>query len=184
GLPIHGPYTKQWRETFLRKLLEIQRDLQTHGPADLGEIRLISDDELREIRRIWVEEKHEIDDALPRIYEEVTGQPYPYLNDIKPGPFGRDEWNILAEIAREDQVFLQLQASLLDVEQRSRGLTRQKGLLDELEDLLRTALYSSEEEAIAHYKQMMERIGLPAGDSDSAECLPDDNLLEEGFEAE
>lgn len=175
GLPIHGPYTKEWRETFLRKLLEIERDLQVNGPKNFGEIRLISDEELREIRRIWVEEKHEIDDSLPRIYEEVTGRPYPYMDDIKHGPFGPEEWNLLKEIADGDQVFLQLQAALLNVEQRSRGLTRRKGLLDELEDLLRTAIFSSEQEAILHYKQMMERMGWPDRE---------DNLPEEGLGAE
>ena len=31
-------------------------------------------DELREIRRIWLQEKHEFQDSLPRIFEEVTGR--------------------------------------------------------------------------------------------------------------
>ena len=31
---------------------------------------------MSEIRRIWLEEKHEFDDSLPRIYEEVTGEEF------------------------------------------------------------------------------------------------------------
>jgi DNA sulfur modification protein DndC len=32
---------------------------------------------LQEIRRIWVVDKHELEDALPRLYREATGEDYP-----------------------------------------------------------------------------------------------------------
>src|SRR5947209_10166054 len=37
--------------------------------------------ELREVRRIWLHEKHEFDDSLPKIYEEATGEPFPKEED-------------------------------------------------------------------------------------------------------
>ena len=34
-------------------------------------------DELQEVRRIWIEDKHEVEDLLPKLYEGVLGQPFP-----------------------------------------------------------------------------------------------------------
>ena len=39
-------------------------------------VTLITIDELKFIRRLWLDEKHEFDDALPQIYEEVTGKTF------------------------------------------------------------------------------------------------------------
>ena len=47
------------------------------GPQEFRNLQLITLEELDEIRRIWLHEKHEFDDSLPRIYEEVTGEPFP-----------------------------------------------------------------------------------------------------------
>jgi DNA sulfur modification protein DndC len=41
------------------------------------DIELISLPELQEIRRIWLYEKHQFDDSVPTIYEEITGQAFP-----------------------------------------------------------------------------------------------------------
>src|SRR5436309_7129989 len=55
---IPGPYTKQWRERWLRRVLEVQQGIRRDGPEDFRSIRLITPDELQEIRRIWLYEKH------------------------------------------------------------------------------------------------------------------------------
>ncbi|MGL4883153.1 MAG: DNA phosphorothioation system sulfurtransferase DndC, partial [Waterburya sp.] len=72
--PIPGPYTKKWRENWLRKVLEAQVQVRENAPKEFKDISLITLEELSEIRRIWLEEKHEFDDSLPRIYQEVTGE--------------------------------------------------------------------------------------------------------------
>jgi DNA sulfur modification protein DndC len=64
--PIPGPYTKQWREYWLRRVLEAQQSVRTNAPEDMKDITLITTEELSEIRRIWREEKHEFDDQLPK----------------------------------------------------------------------------------------------------------------------
>lgn len=180
GRAIHGPYTKAWREDWLRRLLEVEMEIQRTGPQDMGELRLISDDELREIRRIWVEEKHEFDDSLPRIYQEVTGRSYPYIEDIKVGPFGPTEWKLLQELTEGDPILFQLQASMLDVEQRSRGLSIRKGLLDELEDLIEQAWYPNEDDAVADILRKRERRG---GES-ATDDMGTEAYAEEGLEIE
>ena len=72
--PIHGPYTKYWREHWLRRVLEAQTQARHTAPENMRDITLITLEEMSEIRRIWLEDKHEFDDSLPTIYEEVTGE--------------------------------------------------------------------------------------------------------------
>jgi hypothetical protein len=71
---IPGPYTKASREHWLRRVLEAQEQARGEGPPEFRNLKLITMDELHEIRRIWLNEKHEFDDSLPRIFQEVTGQ--------------------------------------------------------------------------------------------------------------
>ncbi|MFC5703047.1 DNA phosphorothioation system sulfurtransferase DndC [Cohnella faecalis] len=153
GQAVHGPYTKVWREYWLTRLLEVEIEVQQKGPEEFRKIKLISDDELREIRRIWVLNKHEFDDSLPRIYEKVTGNSYNYLNDIYRKPLGHDEWNLLKEICEGDELFFQLQTSLLDIEQQNYGYSVRKGLLDQLQNEIKKAFYTDEEDALEYKKQ-------------------------------
>src|SRR3984957_4806696 len=73
---IPGPYVQHAREQWLRKVLQAQRHIRVHGPEEMRGIELITLPELAEIRRLWVLEKHELEDSLPTIYEEVMGTPY------------------------------------------------------------------------------------------------------------
>ena len=70
---------------------------------------------------------HELEDSLPRIYEEVLGQPYPggRLDDNM--TLGADEMAILREIAG-DELHFQLTRELLDVERQHRSMGRRHGL--------------------------------------------------------
>ena len=77
GRPIPGPYIQSAREEWLRKLLIAQTYIRKNGPPEVRGIELITLEELQEIRRIWVVDKHELEDALPRIYREATGNDYP-----------------------------------------------------------------------------------------------------------
>ncbi|WP_208345816.1 DNA phosphorothioation system sulfurtransferase DndC, partial [Aetokthonos hydrillicola] len=119
--PIHGPYTKYWREYWLRRVLEAQTQIQRTAPQNMRDINLITLEEMSEIRRIWLEEKHEFDDSLPRIYEEVTGEPFV---DPRPGAgyslLGGDEWAVLEEICEGDAMHLERMAKLLDTERQYR----------------------------------------------------------------
>ena len=77
GQYVPGPYTQQSRANWLRMLLEAQVHVRRNGPPAVRELDLISLDELKEIRRIWVVDKHELEDILPKIYEQATGGVYP-----------------------------------------------------------------------------------------------------------
>jgi DNA sulfur modification protein DndC len=153
--PIPGPYTKYWREHWLRRVLEAQTQMRRTAPENMRDITLITPEELSEIRRIWLEEKHEFDDSLPRIYMEVTGEAF---LDPRPGAdyslLGSDEWAVLEEICEGDGMHLELMAKLLDTERQYRKMSRRVGIYDSLEQCFKTSSRSPEE-AIknAHYKR-------------------------------
>ncbi len=150
--PIPGPYTKKWRETWLRRVLSAQVEVRQNAPEDFKDISLITDEELSEIRRIWLEEKHEFDDSLPRIYKEVTGEEF---KDIRIGAdeklLGNDEWETLEEIC-DDEMQLELMSKLLDTERQFHTKNRRLGIYESLEKCFDTSS-RSQEDAIANAHQ-------------------------------
>ncbi|PSB49697.1 DNA phosphorothioation system sulfurtransferase DndC [Chroococcidiopsis sp. CCNUC1] len=170
--PIPGPYTKYWREHWLRRVLEAQTQVRCTAPENMRDITLITTEELSEIRRIWLEEKHEFDDSLPRIYAEVTGESF---IDIRPGAdyslLGSDEWNVLEEICDGDAMHLELMAKLLDTERQFRKMARRVGIYDALEKCFKSSS-RSQDEAIknAHFKRdLKDAVG--KGDVDKVKQL-------------
>jgi DNA sulfur modification protein DndC len=169
--PIYGPYLKEWRETLLRELLLAQKKMRENAPPELGEITLITEEELSEIRRLWLEEKHEFDDSLPRIYQEVTGEEFkdPRLGSERK-LLGNDEWELLTEIT-EDAMHLELMARLLDTERQFYGKYRRHGIYDQLEKCFESSS-RSEEEAIKNAQEKWElKKAVTAGDADTIKQL-------------
>lgn len=154
-VPIPGPYIKEWREHWLRRVLTAQTEIRNNGPEQVRDIALITSEELSEIRRIWLEEKHEFDDSLPRIYREVTGEVF---RDLRPGAdtslLGSDEWTVLEEICNDDAMHVELMAKLLDTERQFLTMARRNGIYDALEKCFESSSRSKEEAiANAHYKR-------------------------------
>jgi DNA sulfur modification protein DndC len=111
------------------------------------DIELITLAELAEIRRLWVIEKHEIEDSLPRIYESVLGAPYPGGRVDDNLVLGAEEMAILHEICGSDDLHFQLTRELLDVERQHRSMARRAGLFKALEQALRRGFYENAEDA-------------------------------------
>ncbi len=157
----HGPYKKEIREKWLTKLLIIQRDLNNNCPKEFENIELISNAELKEIRKIWVFGKHEFDDALPRIYEEVYGVPFDDPEWIGSQLFGREEWDLLKEVCedkyKDEELVFEMMYSLIDVENQAKGLDQKKGLLDSLEQVIKSNFYRNEEDATIYYDEHVKR---------------------------
>jgi DNA sulfur modification protein DndC len=160
--PIHGPYTKYWREHWLRRVLTAQTQVRQTAPKNMGDITLITLEELSAIRRIWLEDKHEFDDSLPQIYEEVTGEVF---KDTRPGAdqsiLGSDEWGVLEEICEGDGMHLELMARLLDTERQFKKKTRRVGIYESLEKCFDTSSRSPEQAiANAHLKRDLRQAAL------------------------
>ncbi len=163
--PIPGPYRKEWREHWLRRVLEAQTKIRQTAPPEMRDITLITSEELSEIRRIWLEEKHEFDDSLPQIYQEATGEPF---EDIRPRSertvLGSDEWSVLQEICNDDEMHLELMRKLLDTERQVYAKSRRSGVFEKLERCFDSSS-RSKEEAIqnAHEKRDL-KIAVQEGD--------------------
>jgi DNA sulfur modification protein DndC len=156
--PIPGPYTKESREYWLKQVLSAQETIRQTAPEDMKNITLITQEELSEIRRIWLEEKHEFDDSLPRIYQEITGQEFndPRLqNELV--LLGSEEWKILEELC-EDNMHLELMTKLLDTERQYFTKSRRSGIIQELEKCFDTSS-RSKNDAIddAHQKRDLKK---------------------------
>ncbi len=145
--PIPGPYTQEARERWLRRVLGAQRWVREHGPKDVGSIELITQAELAEIRRIWVVEKHEIEDLLPAIYEEETGGPYPEAGAQGEGPLGDEGLKALKEACGDDALHYELTRNLLSLEWQFRTHLKRRGLFDGIEAMVRRGYYESADDA-------------------------------------
>lgn len=177
---VRGPYTKQARENWLRRVLDAQRQVRKLGPEDFCHLELISMAELQEIRRIWLYEKHEFDDTLPAIYSELAGEPFP-SPPADDRLLGAEDWEVLREVCGEDNEFFQLQASLLDIQREFRGMSRRAGIYEALEDRLKANQYGSEQDALT-IRQSEERRRDDAlardVDNSSQKTLFDESLAE------
>lgn len=145
--PIHGPYKQSAREDWLKRLLEAQAWIRENGPDYVRSLDLVTLDELEEIRRIWVVDKHEFEDNLPRIYEAAIGQPYPGGPLDEQLPLGADMMASLQEVVGGDVLHMELVRDLLDIEQRHRAQVRRAGLFDSLEKAMRRGFYDDIEDA-------------------------------------
>ena len=157
----HGPYKKEIREEWLRDLLVIQKDINENGPEEFQDLELITMPELRNIRRIWVLEKHEFVDTLPGIYEDVMGKPFEDPEWIAPEAFKGEEWGILKEVVEElypdEELAFEMAYSLIDIENHSNSLNQRKGVSDAIESCIQKTYYKDEEDATEYYMSMMTR---------------------------
>jgi DNA sulfur modification protein DndC len=176
--PIPGPYTQQARERWLRMLLEAQAWIRENGPAYVRNLELITLAELQEIRRLWVVEKHEFEDHLPRIYQGTLGEPYPGRPLDEHLPLGPEMVEALHELAGGDRLHFELVRELLDIEQRHRAQARRAGLFDSLEKALRRGFYDDEADATARAHQRRRALNRTPED---AEGEPDALDLDLGY---
>lgn len=158
----HGPYKKEIREEWLRRLLEMQVEINQNGPEEFECLELITIPELVEIRKIWVNEKHEFDDSLPQIYEDIMGVPFPDNSLYKANAYGENEWNLLNEVCSpennngETKLF-ELMYTLIDIESKSDMMNNRKGILEEIEKTLMQNFYQDESDAEEYYFARTER---------------------------
>ena len=156
--PIPGPYTQEAREAWLRQVLSAQSHIRARGPDQVREIDLITLAELETIRRIWVVEKHEIEDSLPRIYEETTGGSYPGRRLDDSTVLGAEEVRLLRELCGADRLHFQLVRELLATERRHRNMLRRAGIFDAFEQAFTRSFFSSEEDAVSRARQRRDAL--------------------------
>lgn len=161
GVLYHGPYKKEIREKWLRKLLQMQLEIQKNGPEEFSDLELITIPELRVIRRIWVNDKHEFDDSLPRIYEEIMGRPFSDPEWISSSAFGNSEWEILKQTCNDlypdEELAFEMMYSLIDMENKATVKGRRNGLVDSLQNTIEKNFYKNEKDATKYYSDKVSR---------------------------
>jgi DNA sulfur modification protein DndC len=157
GRVIPGPYLQSAREEWLRELLKAQTWIRKHGPEDVRAIELITLEELQEIRRIWVVDKHEMEDSLPRVYEEVTGEKYPGLRLDDSMAIHAEDLALLKEACGADGLHYELTRELLGVTRQGRASQRRAGHYERLEKTFGKHYYDNQEEAVAFAQKRDQR---------------------------
>lgn len=169
---VHGPYTKETRELLLRQLLITEKKVHELCPEEIKSIPLISSEELQLIRQIWLDEKHEFDDSLPRIYEEVTGHTYSDHLISKNKYFGAAEDALLKEVCfklfPDETLMPELQRTLLDIEAKAAAMSKKRNVIINFDGEISKAIYKNEEDAEQVAEERARRfndyIELPAED--------------------
>lgn len=161
---VHGPYKQDTREYFLRRLLQVEKLIHEIGPAEIQGTPLITVEELQAIRRLWLDEKHEFEDMLPKIYEEETG--YSYHDDLirRNRYFGRQEALLLDQVCcalhGEEKLLPGLQRALLDMEAKAAASISKKNLIKNFEAEIKKAFYRDEEDAL-HVAEQHKQAFIP-----------------------
>ncbi|MEV8634581.1 DNA phosphorothioation system sulfurtransferase DndC [Streptosporangium sp. NPDC051023] len=153
---VHGPYTQAARENWLRRVLEAQTWIRANAPVHVRGIELITLDELHEIRRIWVFDKHEVEDSLPRIYKEETGEDFPGRPLDEHLMIASDEVELLREICDGDELHFTTMRELLSVERKFRTMTRRSGLFEALEKTIQRGYYKDADDAAEHARRVRD----------------------------
>ena len=156
GREIPGPYLQSAREEWLKSLLTAQTFIRNNAPPEVREIELVTLQELQEIRRIWVIDKHELEDSLPRIYKEATGQEYPGKPLDDNLVMGELEMNNLLELCGDDRLHYELTRELLSITRQQRSLSRRSGIFEQLEKAFRRHYYDDREDALNRARTMAD----------------------------
>ncbi|MFN7252942.1 MAG: DNA phosphorothioation system sulfurtransferase DndC [Anaerobacillus sp.] len=128
----HGPFTLEARQLILRKLLETQLNL--NHPKETN-FELIKEDELKVIRRYWLD-NGDWSDLVPKIFSEVMGYDLDWEYDDKP-LFDAEQLTDLELLCEEMQVDMKLLKKLLSIEREFSGYKVRRGLSQELEKALK-----------------------------------------------
>jgi DNA sulfur modification protein DndC len=132
GKVRYRTYRLEFSKGMLRRLLLAQREVQQTDP----DFVLISEEEIREIRRIWMSERQDWEDTVPSIYAEVNGRPLMLEQDDVSTP-GRMEAELLDQITAKHDLPLRLVQKLLDMEWQHYGMRRRTSIHSAIEKVLR-----------------------------------------------
>ncbi|OCH19173.1 DNA phosphorothioation system sulfurtransferase DndC [Aliivibrio sp. 1S128] len=189
---VRGPYQQKFRMHMLRKVLEAQAYVQETGPEDVRNLELLSLEDLEEIRRLWVEDKKEVEDFVPKIYKEVFNCEYkgpkraysPVINH-----------NILSKLQAHcstyndyDQLKYQQLRGLLAIEDKYKHQLRRSKIAEELETEIDKGAFSSIDHARRfalervknEYKLKLTRLNNVGNEQEFLQNLPSNLLILDG----
>jgi len=125
-------YTLEYSKSMLKDLLQTQVAVQSYD----RDFMLINDEELREIRRIWLTERQDWSDSLPKIYEEVFHRSLVVEESDISIP-GQLEVTVLDRVAKNQDVPVKLIQKLLDAEWQHHGMRRRTNIHSSIDRILK-----------------------------------------------
>ncbi|WJN61611.1 DNA phosphorothioation system sulfurtransferase DndC [Pseudomonas sp. SO81] len=131
---IPGPYLLKYRKEWLRKLLELNKELRSQGHS----ITLITEPELHAIRQQWLRDPNEPDwaDELPNIYREIYNEDLNWIIDDQ-SQFDVYDAYLLTEIAKEHDASPEMIMKLIELEVSLEGISRRHGVFDKIGNILK-----------------------------------------------
>ena len=139
-----------------------------NGPEDVKAIELITVEELQEIRRIWVVEKHEMEDSLPRIYKEVIGEAYPAPRLDDTMAVHAADLALLKEECGDDGLHYELTRALIGITRQSQQDQRRAGHFDLMEKTFAKHYYDDQADALSSAKVKADRRAILKNKSDAS----------------
>jgi len=127
-----GAFTLEARKEILKKLLEVQKNL-VH-PSDPN-YELITEEELRVIRRYWLDDG-DWEDSLPKLFHEVMGYGLNWEYDDRP-LFDSEQLTDLENLSKKHGVDFKVLKKLIALEKQYSGYKIRRGLMTDIEKALK-----------------------------------------------
>ena len=150
-----GPYTMEFCQNYLKKLLTAQNEVRKNGPDP--KINLITLDEIHEIQKIWRIERGDWKNSAYTIYEEITNEKIDTpLEDL--GILGVTEQEELEKICHEFGIPPLLAAKILHVEFEMQEVSNRQKVHHKIEKILNEEWRNDMDIAITDVKNKKRRI--------------------------
>ena len=112
----YGPYKLEWRKEFLKRILEIEKNVRETGSDQ--SFSIISLSELELIRSYWRDEEYDWEDSVPKIFKETTGITHDWVEEDG-AKFSSEDLTILKDLCSKHGLPSGLIARLLDQEENA-----------------------------------------------------------------
>lgn len=147
---VHGPYTHKKRIDLLKKILSAEVQIQTQfDQENKGQrITLIDHEELEEVRRIWIEDKKEIEDVLPGIYKKIKGKEYEGKSYHTSSVLDDKNLDLLETLCGDNRREYELVRNMLVQEMKLKSKGIRRGFINELESELNRFIYVEKDEVM------------------------------------
>lgn len=160
---IPGPYLLKVRKAWVKKLLEIERKIRENGRF----IELITRDELRAIRKEWVNDPNEPDaeDSLPKIYQKIYPHDSAIWGEGSMNFFTSEVIQVIQKAAHSVDINSDLLTKVINLEIEASGLGSRRGITNKIESTLKQDWGSIEDlvdrrvESNAHMLEFKQKRG-------------------------
>ena len=131
---VRGPYKLSFCKTLFKKLLEAQKQIEKEKPGT--DFRVILDEEIHYIRKLWLIERGDWEDSIPKIYKEIMGKDLDWVKDDV-GWFTTKESDLLKEVCEQHKIPKGLVAKLLSVEKQIQRMTQRASAYSKIDKIMK-----------------------------------------------